>query len=92
VLETIGGEMMATRFESLVRSRDAPIPAGYEVDLSGMRVRVLEVGQVGPTRVEFTFDRSVDDPSIVLMAVLDGGLRRVEPPPVGSTLRLPSAW
>jgi hypothetical protein len=92
VLETVGGEMMATRFECLVRSRDTPIPVGYEVDLDGMRVRVLEVGRYGPTRVEFTFDRSLDDPSVVLMAVLDGRLQRVEPPMVGETLRLPSSW
>jgi hypothetical protein len=91
-LETVGGEMMATRFECLVRSRDAPIPAGYEVDLDGLRVRVIEVGQYGPTRVEFTFDRSLDDPSMVLMAVLEGRLQRVEPPLVGETLRLPSSW
>lgn len=92
VLETVGGEMMATRLESHMRSRGAPIPVGYEVDLNGMRVRVLEVGRFGPTRVEFTFNRSLDDPSIILMAVLDGRLQRVEAPPVGATLRLPSSW
>ena len=92
VLETVGGEMMATRLESMIRSREAPIPVGYEVDLEGMRVRVLDVGRVGPTRVEFTFDRSLDDPSMVLMAVLDGRLQRVKSPPVGATLRLPSSW
>jgi hypothetical protein len=92
VLETVGGEMMATRLESMIRSRQDPIPAGYEVDLDGLRARVLEVGRVGPTRVEFTFDRSLDDPSIILMAVLDGRLQRVESPPVGETLRLPSSW
>jgi hypothetical protein len=92
VLETIGGELMATRFESMIRSRNAPIPVGYEVDLDGMRVRALEVGRFGPTRVEFTFDRSLDDPSLVLMAVLDGRLQRVEPPSIGATLRLPSSW
>ncbi len=89
VLETVGGEMMATRLESMIRSREAPIPVGYEVDLNGMRVRVLEVGRFGPTRVEFTFDRSLDDPSIILMAVLDGRLQRVDAPLVGDTLRLP---
>ena len=92
VLETVGGEMMATRLESMIRSREAPIPVGYEVDLDGMRVRVLEVGRFGPTRVEFTFDRSLDDRSMVLMAVRDGRLQRVESPPVGTTLRLPSSW
>jgi hypothetical protein len=92
VLETVGGEMMATRFEHMIRFRNAPIPKGYEVDLKGMRVHVLEVGDFGPTRVEFALDRSLDDPSVVLMAVLDGRLQRVEPPSVGETLRLPSSW
>jgi hypothetical protein len=92
VLETVGGEMMATRLETMIRSRDAPMAPGYEVDVDGMRARVLEVGRLGPTRVEFTFDRSLDDASMVLMAVLDGRLTRVDPPPVGTTLRLASSW
>ena len=92
VLETVGGEMMATRLESMIRRREDPIGVGYEVDLDGLRVRVLEVGRFGPTRVEFTFDRSLDDPSMVLMAVRDGRLQRLESPPVGATLRLPSSW
>ena len=92
VLETIGGEMMTTWLESVVRSASLPIPKGDTVNLHGLSVTVLEVGDHGPTKVELTFDRSLDHSSMNFMAVLDGELRRVEPPPVGGTLTLRSPW
>ena len=51
-----------------------------------------EVGNHGPTRVRFTFDRDLDDPSLVFLAVRTGTLQRVERPAVGETLRLPSSY
>jgi len=78
--------------ESVVRSASLPIPKGDTVNLHGLSVTVLEVGDHGPTKVELTFDRSLDHSSMNFMAVLDGELRRVEPPPVGGTLTLRSPW
>jgi hypothetical protein len=92
VLETIGGEMMTTRLESVVRSVSMPIRKGDTVDLRGLSITVLKVGDHGPTKVELTFDRALDHPSMNFMAVLNGELRRVEPPPVGGTLTLRSPW
>ncbi len=92
VLETIGGEMMTTWLESVVRSASMPIREDDTVDLRGLSITVLKVGDNGPTKVELTFDRTLDHPSINLMAVLNGELRRVEPPPVGGTLILRSPW
>jgi hypothetical protein len=92
VLETIGGEMMTTWLESVVRSASMPIREADTFDLRGLRITVLEVGDRGPTEVELTFDRVLDHPSMNFMAVLDGELKRVEPPPVGATLTLPSPW
>jgi hypothetical protein len=92
VLETVGGEMMTTWLESVVRSAKRPIREGDTVELRGLSIRVLEVGDRGPTRVELTFDRALDDPSLNFMTVVDGELRRVELPPVGGTLTLQSPW
>jgi hypothetical protein len=91
-LRTAGGEMMATTLEAAVRTPADPIREGETVDLDGLQIRVLETGDYGPTRVELTFDRSLDDPSLNFMAVLDGELRRVEIPAVGEVLHLPSPW
>jgi hypothetical protein len=92
VLETVGGEMMTTWLESVVRSASRPIEEGETVELRGLRVRVLQVGDHGPTRVLLTFDRDLDDPALSFMAALDGGLRRVELPAIGESIVLSSPW
>ncbi|UCG52811.1 MAG: hypothetical protein JSW58_04460 [Candidatus Latescibacterota bacterium] len=69
-----------------------PIREGDTVALRGLRVTVLEVGSHGPTKVELIFDRDLDDPSLNFMAVVDGDLRRIQPPPVGGTINLNSPW
>jgi hypothetical protein len=70
-----------------------PMRVGYEVRLDGLRVKVLEMDrEKRHTRVEFTLDRPLDDPSIALIAILDGRPQRVEPPAPGETLTLPSPW
>lgn len=92
VLETIGGEMMTTWWESVVRSASMPIRAGDTVDLRGLSITVLNVGDHGPTKVELSFDRALDHPSLNFMAVLDGELRRMDPPPVGESLTIQSPW
>jgi hypothetical protein len=69
---------------------DAPaLRPGDEVDSGDMHATVLEAAPRGPTRVGFRFDRPLDDPSFVLLAWRDGGLRAVSSPPVGTTIRLP---
>jgi hypothetical protein len=39
--------------------------------------------------VRIRFDRSIDDPSLTLLAWRDGRLRRVEPPPLGAAIEIP---
>ena len=46
-------------------------------------VRVLDADAVGPTRVAFRFDRSLDVPTLRLFGMIDGELRPVPAPPVG---------
>jgi hypothetical protein len=50
---------------------------------------VLAVDDIGPTRVEFRFDRPLDDPSLRFLGWLDGGLRRISMPEVGGSVDLP---
>jgi len=45
---------------------------------------------VGATRIAFTFDRNLDDPSLVFLAGPYGFIERVNPPPIGESLRLRS--
>jgi hypothetical protein len=56
--------------------------------LQDMGATVLEVGPRGPTRVDFRFDRSLDDPSFVFLGWRDGRLLRLRPPPIGQALVL----
>ena len=62
---------------------------GSVVALRGMDATVLAAGDRGPSRVRIHFDRSLEDPSLTLLAWQDGRLRRVEPPPVGGSIAVP---
>jgi hypothetical protein len=89
-LELIEGRMLDTPVEELYRSPDLPLKAGAEVVLNGLRAEVLADDGIGPTRVEFCFDRSLDDPSMRLMVWKPGhGFQRIKPPPTGSAMLLP---
>ena len=72
------------------RSQSTPIHAGDRVLLKGLEVEILQVGKVGATRIGFTFDRNLDDPSLVFVSGPAGALERVAPPKIGAELRLPS--
>jgi len=58
------------------------------VALTGMRVTVLAMNKNGPTRVEFRFDRPLDDPQFCFMAWENGCLRQVKLPSPGKSLTL----
>jgi hypothetical protein len=62
---------------------------GQVIDLVGMQATVADVGRNGPTRVVFRFDRSLDDPTLVLLMWKDGRLQPVEAPAIGATLDVP---
>ena len=61
---------------------------GQVIQLDGMRATVLELGEQGPHRVEFRFDRPLDDPSLVFLVWREGALRHVQLPPLGESLLL----
>ncbi len=56
------------------------------ITLRGMEVTVLAADERGSSRVRIQFDRSLDEPSLVLLAWSNGRLRRIAPPPLGETI------
>jgi len=68
---------------------DAPtMTSGTVVELDGMRATVLAAGTRGPTRVEFKFDRPLDDVALQFLGWREGRLLRIALPPVGQTFSL----
>jgi len=61
---------------------------GDTVELDGMRATVLARGDDGPTRVEFRFDRPLDDPGLYFLTWRAGRLQHVVPPPIGQEISL----
>jgi hypothetical protein len=56
------------------------------IRLQGFQVTILKTGPVGPLRVEFKFDRSLDDGVYQFLLWREGGLHFQEPPPEGQSL------
>ncbi len=67
------------------------LAAGEVIEIRGMRATVLEMGAIGPARVEFQFDLALEAPSLILLAWRDGALRPVTLPPVGGAIDVPWA-
>lgn len=88
-LASLGGPMLKTPFERLLRSDSLPLRRGDEVRLAGMTVRVLEEQDGAPIRIEARFDRSLDDPSVWCIVWRDGKLRKLTLPGIGESVRIP---
>ena len=76
---------------SLHRPVEAPLRDGERIELPGFSVHVIATIDGDPVRFRFTADRSLDDPSLVLLCPEPSGLRRCAMPAVGMVLRLPRA-
>ena len=73
----------------IVLSRSFQLPKkGSVVRLPGLRVTVLAVEIGGTARVEFEFDRSLDDDTYCFLVWREGRLHRIEPPRVGQPFPL----
>jgi hypothetical protein len=83
-LTPMGGEFLTMKFETLFRSTRQRMHEGDIVRLDGMTVTVLIMGEVGPKIVRFQFDRSLDAPTMTLLVVAGGELRRFQAPPAGA--------
>lgn len=88
-LRVLGGELLATPFERLVRSAAYPFRAGDRVDLGEYEIEVLEAGEWGPKRIGVTFNGPLENPDYLFLAWKGGRLRNFSWPPVGEPVVLP---
>ncbi len=93
---TLDVQVLASRGDrafagALHRPETAPFHVGDRFELRGLSVEILAVKAGDPKRFRLRSDRSLDDPSIVLLCAEPSGLRRCEMPAVGFALRVPRA-
>lgn len=85
-----GGGMLEDPVSQLFRSLAEPLRKGDVVELADVRIEVMELAEWGPSRVRYRFARSVDDPSITLLALRGETMVRVNKPAKGQSLPIPS--
>ncbi|MCY1073757.1 DUF2637 domain-containing protein [Archangium lansingense] len=84
VLERKSGRFFSTISERIHRSSSHQFSAGDEVKVNGMHVKVLEADAGGPSKLSFTFDVPLEDPSLLLLQWRDRKVRRFEIPPLAN--------
>ncbi len=82
-LEIVGGQMFTTVFERLIRSKDHPLLPGDYVELDGLRITVIEVGDLGPSRIHLLFDEKPEHERYQLLYFHEHKYRRLIPPDIG---------
>jgi hypothetical protein len=91
LLRTLGGGFLASVPETHFRSAARPLGLNAAIELDGVRVEVARTIKGQPQTLRLRFDRSLDDPQLVLLFAGERGLVRVRPPALGQMLRLPHA-
>jgi hypothetical protein len=91
-VEVIDGQMMTSIMERLFRTSKKPLPPGYEMDLKGLQVTVLEVGDVGPIRLKLAFEEPPESDRYQILVFRDGAYRRLEIPRIGENVELPHGF
>lgn len=90
IVESIGGEMMVTVFEQLLRPPERAFQVGETVRLDGATVRVERLGPGGaPDRVSLTLDTSLDAPDVHILTLEDMRLVPIPRLAVGASVELP---
>jgi hypothetical protein len=83
---------ITTPFERVRNLRRAPLRAGDQIALAHLKVEVREVNAEGvPTRVRFTFERSLDDPSLTFRCWTGPEVALCHPPSIGGRVQLSAA-
>jgi hypothetical protein len=83
---------ITTPFEGIRNLQRAPLRTGDQIALTHLTVEVREVNAEGaPTRVRFTFDRSLDDPKLTFRRWAGPEIALWSPPPIGGRVQLPAA-
>jgi hypothetical protein len=87
-LQIIEGSLLDLPYVYYVCSPKVPFKKNEILRFSGFQVTILEVNKDGPTRIEFTFERSLDDESYCFFKLQEGRFHIVTPPAVGQSLTL----
>ncbi len=87
-LEVLGGHMLETVFEQLIRSPDHPVNLGDRVQLDGVEVTVMGLDQGRPQRLRLRFTEPIDGGGYTFLQWKGGRLDRLELPPVGQSVEL----
>ncbi len=87
-VRALDGALLLHPTERFYRAWPRQLTAGQRLSTRSMRVKVLETNDYGPTRLEVTLDRPLDDASLRFLAWNGEGLQPVRMPPEGETLRL----
>lgn len=88
-IRILDGALLEDALETLFRPPDsAPLRSGEVVSLAAWSVRVIDESGGRPTRFSVLFDRSLDDPSLVLLIWKGGALRALRPPSLGARVRI----
>lgn len=81
-LSTPNGTLLDGLWTTLLRAPSLPLPRGTRIALDGFVATVMEDHDGKPTRVAFQFDRPLEDPSLVFLALVDGRLHRLSLPDI----------
>jgi hypothetical protein len=88
-LFTPAGTLLDGTWAECLRARGLPLGRGSVLRVDGMTATVLDDRDGRPTRVEFRFDRPLEDPALVFLALIDHRLRRFPWPAIGGEVTVP---
>ncbi|MBN8228161.1 hypothetical protein JYK02_11640 [Corallococcus macrosporus] len=78
-----GGHFLDSIEERIHRAARHPVTLGQEFDMKGMKVRIEEMDGNFPTRISYTFDVPLEDPSLKLVQWQNKKVIPFVPPSVG---------
>lgn len=88
-LTAIQGAWLMTAGELFFRRAEQLLPAGSKLDYPSMHVEILADHDGHPTKVRFTFPRSLDDPRYLFLTSTKAGLNRWPVPKLLGTSVVP---
>lgn len=88
-LEVVGGRMLESVFEQLMRSSAHPVPLGHRVRLARLEVEVIGLDEGLPNRLRVTFDEPPEASDVTLGQWVDGRLVALTLPQPGEVLTFP---
>ena len=87
-IEPLERTFLEDPFETLFRAKSRPMAVGDTFHQCGATIRVPDVREGRPTRIEATFDRSLDAPDLVVLVWQDHRLERLAIPTVGESVEV----